>query len=202
MVVDRGLVQRWSDATFLAQAAPVLALLRTEGADIEGADLRGMGLGLSRGRTGYHDLPLHRRVIRNTDFSLARIESTLFEASIEGSEFVECVLDGVSFSKSNVSRARFDLSSFVACTLNDATFEDVGFARTRFRDRKELGCRALRTRFVRCNWSGSQLKNVELRAAHFIECQFADARWEWCDLRGVKFVGASPSTDQLANCRT
>lgn len=115
-----------------------------------------------------------------------------FDAKFTGSTFVSVVFDRCRLDRVLMAKTKWTNCDFGGSTLvvdfTDAIFEQCSFYDAAF---KGFACEygGIRARFVNCDFTRVEFKQVCLRACRFHDCCFDGAQFLQCDLRGALHGG-------------
>jgi len=164
--------------------------------DLEDANLSGLEL------TGWR---FERCSLRRTDFSRARLETTLWtscrgafadftECDLADAKFISCDFNNASLRRATLDSARIERCKLTGADLTEARAIDVIFDETLLVNARLAGHSFRKARLERIDFSQADLGKCDFRHATFIGCSLRDAhvqgaRFDGADLRGADLGG-------------
>ena len=99
--------------------------------------------------------------------------STFAQGSVQAADLSEGDFQDCLFEHLDLSDCKLDFADLSSCSFDQVSFEHLIADQVQFAN----------SRFRRCVWTNSQLKDSDLRSAKLNRGRMADIQWENCDLR-------------------
>lgn len=197
---NKQLTVRWQDNVFLATARAYIDQFVLDKKPSTGLDLRGLVLGLDGEmellkNRDFQDTSLDDSDVSFGKFSCAFSRCLWTSVKLENVKFDACRFKDCNFKKCEIVRTRMDSPVLDDCSFTDCVFDGATIAGRGF---NEYGGK--RITFVRCRFSGTSFKNLQIRASRFIDCEFAESTFSKCLLSGTSFSGSMPLANSFVEC--
>jgi uncharacterized protein YjbI with pentapeptide repeats len=192
--------KRWSDPKFLSRMGKVFTSIFVSRTPVEGADLRGLIVGLDGAPSALLAADFQDVNLENVDLSYSSLSCAFSRACIQESKFCKAVFDTCRLKGARFRSCVFVSARFDGPTLDDSVFLDCSFTQANLvgRGLNEYGGR--RVVFERCDFKKSLLENLQLRACVFRDCSFETTTFRKCLMVGVKFEGTMPAENSFVSC--
>ena len=187
-------IKRWKDSDFLSKNEARINQVFVAGEPVVEQDLMGIITGI-KSPIGLYHLGLYKKSIVRTNLSFSKFETSFVQSIITSCNFTDCVFEGADFLETQVENSKFKGVMF-----DDGEFKNCSFVESKIQKLRSQTSSAIRSIFIKCDFSSCVFKDVELRATKFYDCNFEGAKFVGCDLRGTKFIDGEPDPDQFVNC--
>lgn len=170
------------------------SLLDFRGADLQGAQLRGVDLSVRRSLRGRTSTEGRNSYTRGADFTQAQLNSArMSRAKFPRANFTEANLSSAYISDTDLSRARLWYADLSGAILRDANLSGASLLDADLSGARLLDANLSGARLLDANLSGARLRGANLSGATLQDANLSGARLRGANLSNADMSGANLS---------